>query len=489
MKFDFATVTWGKWHTGVFLDVNLSSLLTEGNLPAFAKQHEVRYRIFTSKRDKKIIQAHPAFKEASKIVPFEFIECRLDNVPDPIGMHHALWRRSIEDARKAERFILFVPPDVIWSRDAFGNIANHFTSGKKAVFITYMRVISETCMPAVLATYGNGEGPAIDISARDMVGIVFDHIHPLCLTYTRESPNFPIHPEFILWPIPGEGYLMRVLVREMFAYDPRQIDLNQAALPAHTLDPDEIHFVTDSDELFAISLAPLLKDLNWYVRPQKLDPIKVASWWLTYDSPANDLASAQDLQMHRSDMTEALWARASREADNLIARLQGSREILRIVSGMDENEDAVARQLAFLMLGNGKWSRLARQLPPSTFFVPEDATLVQWLADRETEIGSDMSKRAIWNLFREHTVSERLSLDAESQRVIETMSGTFRTLAWDGSETATIDDIRVTGPGREIGPHIIYKIAGVLPAPAENAQVAETRSEEHTMAGSDAHER
>src|SRR3954451_7456497 len=69
----FSTVVWGPWHTGIFLDVNLPSLLTSGNLPAFAAQHSVTYRIFTSKRDIARITASRASQQAREIVPFELI--------------------------------------------------------------------------------------------------------------------------------------------------------------------------------------------------------------------------------------------------------------------------------------------------------------------------------------------------------------------------------------------------------------------------------
>ena len=494
MKFDFCTVTWGDWHTGVFLNVNLPSLLAEGNLPAFAKEHDVRYRIFTSTRDKAIIQAHPAYKQAAEIVPFKFIDCPLENVENPIGMHHALWNRSVGDARKAKRKILFVPPDVIWSRDGFGNIAKRFSEGKIAVFMTYVRVLSETCVPAVQSTYGHHGSAVLDISSRDLVNMAFEHIHPLSLAYVRHSANFPIHPEFILWPVKGEGYLMRVLVREMFAYDPNLIDLNRNALPAHTLDPDDVHFITDSDELFALSLAPLQKDLEWIIKPQRLDPIRLASWWLTYDSPANDLSAAQYFHVHHLEMTADKWRRVDQESDVLMSRLKGTREILRIISQTIGSEYEIVRQLAFTLLGTAKWVRLARNLPPSTLLVPRDEACVRWLAGGGRHIVTEKSQRPLWNLFLEHTVPGRLILREGQDMTLETANGGHRKLTWqnrqkgNGSTIAgphmvpagsiflkdeselmpLIDGIPARVVTRRIGPHVLVEVDSVLPG-AEHA--------------------
>jgi hypothetical protein len=476
LKFDFCTVTWGDWHTGIFLDVNLPSLLAEGNLSAFAKQHDVRYRIFTSVHYKRVIQAHPAYIQAATIVPFEFIECPLENVANPIGMHHALWRRSVEGARDAKRFILFVPPDVIWSQNAFGNIANRFSEGKKAVFMTYLRVLSETCVPAVQSAYGGDGSAVLDIPSRELVNMAIEHMHPLSLAYVRGSSNFPIHPEFILWPVAGEGYMMRVLVREMFAYDPGLVDLNRNALPAHTLKPEEVHFITDSDELFALSLAPLRKDLEWFVRPQRLDPLRLASWWLIYDSPANDLASNQYFRVHHGEMDADKWRRVEKESDVLMARLRGSREILRIIGEIDGFGNDVAQQLLFLIIGDGRWVQNASGLPPSTFFLPSASALSRWLEKDGAEYLSRKSRRAFWNLLREHLVIGYVAMKPGQDMVLKTAAGSRRQLTWQDGDIPLIDGVRVIGDAKQLQSHVMLEVGDVLPVPARPAAEVDGRS-------------
>src|SRR5262249_15829744 len=150
-------------------------------------------------------------------------------------------------------------------------------------------------------------------SARDLVQLMYRHIHPLALSYCRDSTNFPIHPEFILWPIPGEGFLARYLTREMFAYDPGLIELNTQALPSRKIDRGIGHYITDSDDLFALSLAPRLKDIEWYGRSRRLDPFAIASWWIGYDSPQNDATAEQYFYVQGGPRDPAKWRRAERE--------------------------------------------------------------------------------------------------------------------------------------------------------------------------------
>ena len=58
-----------------------------------------------------------------------------------------------------------------------------------------------------------------------------------------------------------------------------RLDLNHQALLAHA--PDRVTCITSRpDDLFALSLTPLAKDIEWYERPQQLNAPEIGSWWL-----------------------------------------------------------------------------------------------------------------------------------------------------------------------------------------------------------------
>ncbi|WP_162826668.1 hypothetical protein [Pseudolabrys taiwanensis] len=469
MFFHFSTVVWGPWHTGIFLDVNLPSLLADGNLPAFAAQHRVTYRIFTSEKDKARISSHPAFKKALEYVTFELIACPVEGSSDPIGMHHQLWRRSIQDARDAGAMILFVPPDVTWSNGAFRHVADLATSGKKAIFITYMRVVSETCVPEVRERYLARDGVTIDVSSRQLVEMAFQYIHPLTLTYLRESPNFPIHPEFILWRVPGEGYVMRVLVREMFAYDPRVVLLNEQALPAHELDPELTHFITDSDDLFALSFAPLMKDVDWFTSPQKLDAVTIGSWWLRYDSPANDTVSALYYRIHLGERTPELWRRIERQSDIVMSRLIGAREILRVMRAMPQDRMAMARRVVAAALVQTRVAQLVHYKDPVTIIVPSGAEMVRWLFDNGARYLKSGAENGLANLLLDHVIVGTVDLTVQEDRTFTTMRGNSRQLSWqrgvphiDGVPLQTRPVLLEQDWGYLVGRHALMA-EGVLP--------------------------
>ena len=446
MHFHFSTVVWGPWHTKVFLDVNLPSLLAPDNLAAFAAQHQVTYRIFTSRRDVPKITSSPAFQRARAIVPFELIECPVENTDNPIGMHHTLWRRSIAEAKQAGAMILFVPPDVAWSNGAFNHIAQIAARGKKVIFITYVRVVSETCIPELRRRYLNADGVSINVPPRSLVELALQFVHPLALTYLRDSPNFPIHPELVLWSVPGEGFLMRVLVREMFAYDPGLLELNHQALPAHPLDLDEVHYITDSDDLFALSFAPLAKDIEWYDQPQRLDPLKVGSWWLTYDSPANDVVARHYFRIHTGPRTPRKWRRAELESDVLIRRLTGTREILRVLTAMRRDELLYAQQVLALALAETKLARLARIDGPVTLLIPRNAGMLRWLFSEGESLLRPGPSRKLVDFILDHALVGRLPTQTVNNEILTTLRGGRRRLTWRG-DTPLIDDVPLEHPG------------------------------------------
>jgi hypothetical protein len=446
VQFHFSTVVWGPWHTGVFLDANLPSLLAPSNLAAFASQHSVTYRIFTSSADASRIKSTAAFERASQIVPFEFVLCPVENTEDPIGMHHRLWRRSIAEAERAGAMVLFVPPDVIWANGSFRHVAELANRGKRAIFITYMRVVSETCVPEARRRFLSSDGTVLNASSSKLVALMMENIHPLTLSYLRDSPSFPIHPEFVLWSVPGEGFLMRVLVREMFAYDPALVSLNEQALPAHSIDPELVHYITDSNDLFSLSLAPLTKDMDWYADRRPLDTLRIGSWWRTYDSPANDVLAGHRFYVSCSDRTSAKWRRPELQSDALVRRAIGTREIMSIIDAIGAKEFTYTRQLLSMALATSKLASLARRAAWLTLLLPTDTAMLRWLTEGGEELLGERRSGGLVRVVLGHVLLGRLPEAGAAETVLRTASGQQRKLSWRESKPL-IDGVPLHLPG------------------------------------------
>ena len=444
MHFHFSTVVWGAWHTSVFLDVNLPSLLASNNLPAFAALHKVSYRILTSAESSRQIEASSAFRRARQIVDFELFECDIDPSVSPIELHHRLWRRSMEEAKAAKAMILFVPPDVVWADGSLKHVAKLAAAGKRAIFMTYMRVVAEECVPEVRKRHLASDEVVVEATPRQLVELAMQYIHPLTLTYLRNSPNFPVHPEFVLWSIAGEGMLMRVLVREMFAFDPAMFQLNQNALLANVVDQHLVHYITDSDDLFALSLAPLTKDIDWYSNLGDLDIIKLGYWWLTYDSPANDLVADLSFYVHTKDRTSQEWRRAELQSNAFIRRLRSTREILRFLRPLVNLDSDRAIDVAMLALVETKLASVFPTVDVLTVLMPTNGAIVNHLTVDGFRFLRPSSSRLLINLILDHCIIGALDMRPGEDVFLTTVRGRRRTLSWRG-EIPLIDGVAVCG--------------------------------------------
>jgi Fasciclin domain len=463
VQFHFSTVVWGPSHTSVFVDLNLPSLLAPNNLPAFVARHKVLYRIFTSSADVERISASPAFRRAQQFATFEFIEAIKEHPAQPIARHHELWRQSAATAGAKGAMVLFIAPDVVWSNGSLRHVGEIVEKGKRVIFMSHLRVTEESCLPILRKLNGGPQHPVIDMSSRDMVALALRHIHPLAITYLRGSRNFPVHPEFILWPVGSEGLLMRVLVRELFAYDPALIDLNEQSLVAHALDPQVTHVIADSDDVFSLSLTPGLQDVEWYMKPQPLEPMKIASWWLSYDSPVNDMVVARHFRIHSGSRTPALWRAAERQSDILIQKLAGLREVLRVLIAMGYPEASQARRVVALALGTTRLGQMVRgPRRRLTLLLPNNRAVVRWLISGGDDILRPERRRALVDLILDHVIEEDPSFKPNSHGTVTTLGGRRRKLA-RVDDALQIDGVRVQEPALDVGPHRAYVVDAVLP--------------------------
>ena len=326
-KILITTAVWGDWHLQKFLDTNIPTLLAKNNLPALAKDFNLTYKIFTRKKDKVKLLKHTSISVLKELgIKIQIVLLNDELLADPIAAHHRAWKQGVDTAIKSKSLILFMPPDVIWSANSFLTVSNLLKAGKLTIFMNYLRATSnmfEKEFPS------NSDGEPIEISGRDLVGICIKSLHPLMAASFRQSQYFPVHPELVIWPIPGEGVTVRNLARELFLYDPSTLSTNQAALPEEGFNPSKSTFITDSDDLFAVSLAEIGKDTDWFIDRKPLDISTLSSWWIKYDSISNDFVSDQKIRWHFNEVNKSKWLAIETGADLLIYRARVGREMIR----------------------------------------------------------------------------------------------------------------------------------------------------------------
>lgn len=327
----FVTVLWGGWHRGMFLHANLPTMLAPRNIPFLAAGVDCEYLLYTTEQDAVQMRQNPAFQRLCALLPVSLKLFRPSKTKHPIILHHDIWRQASKHARKLDALLLLMPPDVAWADGSFARLRVSIEAGKRAIFMTYPRVISETIVPAMARSFPRNADQSVVIPAAELMALAVTHLHPMMAAYSRSSPHFPMHPEMILWPIEGDGFLLRLLARELFCFEPGHYPLNQQSLLARLPPGEEIHVFCDSREFLGISFTPALKDVEWYLRERCLDPLSTGRWWIHYDSPINDHISAVNLRFTFGTADEARWRRTEQQASHLLAHLRNAREFTRVL--------------------------------------------------------------------------------------------------------------------------------------------------------------
>lgn len=387
LRLTMVTAVWGKWHLDMHFNVNLPTLLAPGNLPALAARCKTTYLIFTRKADFERINSAAEIEALRRIMTVEIRWLDEADLQDPIAAHHKAWNLATKEAADNGSLVLLMPPDVAWGDNSFGSVVKHLENGVRAIFMTYLRAESSSFVEALLSRKPK-EGIVNRVPPEEMVELCVRSLHPLMGAYLRDSDYFPIHPEMILWAVPGEGFAVRVLAREMFIFDPVRVELNSVALVAQTLSDDAIAFMAESDELFAVSLAPLGKDIGWHINAHRADAIEIAGWWLNYDSPVNDFIASQKIRWHFAPVTEDKWRCKERSSDLFVRRVAVAREGMRIWQAACELECTKASLALSLAVHTGAFQRGVRGRGHALVLIPNDAAFdddayFEWLLTPE----------------------------------------------------------------------------------------------------------
>lgn len=465
------TAVWGDWHIKMLLEMNLPTLLAPGNMPSLSRLVDTTYRIFTREEDRARLDTAPVIQELRKYIKVEVDLLTGVDLKNPIAAHHTAWTRGIDIARATGSLILLLPPDVAWSSSSFKTVGEKLAEGYRAIFMTYLRAEDRTFENNILAMRTPGEH-SLEISGNDLVTLCVRSFHPLMAAYLRDSDYFPIHPEMMFWPVEGEGMVLRVLAREMFLFDPSRFAVNEVALPTSKFAPGEACFISDSDELFAVSLAPLGTDINWHLMRHKADPIEIGGWWLAYDSPVNDFIVSHKVRWHFAPVTEEKWRAVETASDVFIRRVASTREANRIWLRARQLGCGIAAKLIALSIYGGQAPHVAKGRDGNIVLLPTDEAFAAAGTEREESLFDGASTKARMQLFRSH-LEANYDPEAESDDplafrlqkrdapALKSISGQVYPVTRTG-DALYVGDAMVCGDPMRLGPHTIYVIDKLL---------------------------
>tara|TARA_R110001606_G_scaffold363289_1_gene517312 strand:+ start:23502 stop:24857 length:1356 start_codon:yes stop_codon:yes gene_type:complete len=269
--FYLLVVFWGEKHRRLFLDLALSSLLADRNIPALNNgMRQNRLLIATSEEDWNALKNDPIFQKAEQVIQPEFIPLHYQN-DDSNKMlkmsagHKALTDRAFRDGAWG----VHLCPDVIYSNGSLTTVRAKAEEGVQVVLTAAVRFEYEGVMKTLRQRDLFGTCP-LQLSGREAVDIALRHPHGEFKAACWESRFFWEFPVYTVWTVPGENGV----IQHTYSWSP--ILMDYAAIVEHsdeifdkwTLDGDyvyqnfpqltsELYVVTDSDEVFLLPVTPV----------------------------------------------------------------------------------------------------------------------------------------------------------------------------------------------------------------------------------------
>lgn len=382
------TAVWGAWHVNAFLTLGLPSLLAPRNLPEFFRRIDATYVIYTSAADARGISASRVLGELRKLgevrlmTPSEkmFHGTTLD---DHVANHHRIWKMAIAAAAKDFALVLLVPPDLCWADGSLASIAALLAQGERTVYAKALRVTDETFTPALIEGYRDSATGVICIEPRQLVALSIDHSHPLWAMNVVGTRHAPVHSELLIWPMQRHGYVMSVLATDGLVVDTSR-GLSCKANDDGTNIKEPV-VCRDSDQISAVSLTPLTKDLDWWYEPRPITSRGVSTWWAAFDIPHTKLFYSKPFRYRTAETESRLWSDVEHKAARFMMTTRRQFQVWTIARDIHERMGCHRSSVVARLMVRASWLRNIALDEELTILVPTDSAytdLASWFWDQ-----------------------------------------------------------------------------------------------------------
>jgi hypothetical protein len=286
--FILTVVVWGREFIHKFLHYALPTFLAPGNIPRIVDRRKCEFLIVTSFVDKRIIEQDSIFKMLTDFISVEFVVLDFEGMKQLPHLKMSLGHRVACDyAVIRDAYCVFLGPDYLLSDGTLAYLDQRAAAGARAVLLPGFRLIEEEVREVITRKYVNTETFSMAINPRDMVNLIFSHVHPEMKSYMVDSDSFSYCPNYVVWPLRSHDSLFV----HAFHLHPLLLDLSGAddlsALDRDTIDGDfvgrviddwdDIEIIRDSDQALVVSLTPRQEGPS-VVGGNLPDPANVGSW-------------------------------------------------------------------------------------------------------------------------------------------------------------------------------------------------------------------
>lgn len=255
---------WGEAYIATFLNLCVPTLLAAGNAPALAAAQVHRLRVFTPPGDAARMAKAPALLALRRHIAVEFVPIAVPGEKD--NKYHAITRthlRALVDARAAGAAVVFLSPDFILADGTLRALAARPAAA--AVLMVSPRAALDGVAQALAPLRTADPEGAIRLAPREMMALCLRYPHAVTQSLYWDAPRFSGWPSILQWQADPDTMLARCFHPHPLLLDPARLDSQFGTNTNTTIDgdllgslraaPDEIHSVTDSDELLILELS------------------------------------------------------------------------------------------------------------------------------------------------------------------------------------------------------------------------------------------
>lgn len=270
------TAVWGKNYCDIFLQYSISSLLSPSNLPRLSIEHRVTIQIISSKKDLNYLRTSALVNDLAnyasiELVPFEVIfeediKAPTGNSGQKYGFLSKLQNYAMHSSKKFD-CVMFNYADFVWSNGSLSNTVKALKPNVNSVLGFCLPVDKAACLAELEKFRVNDASKnmiCLNIPAREATGIAIKKMHREALLRYWNGPAFSMTPSYIMWPVAGQGLVLRAYHQTVLALRIKSDDSNffngitGGSLDGHftTLLAEKGNnaFAKNSDNIFVFSL-------------------------------------------------------------------------------------------------------------------------------------------------------------------------------------------------------------------------------------------
>jgi hypothetical protein len=324
--FNFILITWGRTHTGVFLDVGLPSLLSDCNLPNLRNLAKSRFQVFTTVDDLELMEAAPSFRLLRELINVEtqlIDDWFSDDRPAPHAIMSRAHRIGLESSYKLGQYSVFVPPDCVWANGSFTALEQIARRGVRIVHISGLRLTLEDIAPA-LEAWRSQDATRLSISPRELVRLGMAHIHDISKNSFFREQGSHLMPANLLWTVADQGILARCFHLHPLLVEPDAQNANFRA----TIDDDlcltsgnayeRDYVVSDSDEILVFELSS--KRHQVVASFKKGCAAEIAAWAQIQMNAFHRRLVETPIRLHAVEIDPVLWQPVEIEAESTVQK-------------------------------------------------------------------------------------------------------------------------------------------------------------------------